>query len=254
MYSGKFILAFALSLLFSNQAWCGGQKDFMSKIYQSADGKYYKGMISKSRGSGNGPDGFYFYEVDKDGKRLSTLVNNDFNFIGKDKDGNITSQYEYYPSRITYVLDENDRVVAKLNRWQGDVVENYKYTESGKLLVYKSDGTFVGAYEDIVDYHTVSQAGKDSYNPNNKGKSNLVGDLSLVSEDGNFYDKDENGNILGIYNKNGDITKYEYDAGGNVISASKNGESIYERTHYTPPEAAAAMPDKDAKYSIKIDF
>ena len=66
--------------------------------------------------------------------------------------------------------------------------------------------------------------------------------------------KDEKGNILGVYNKNGDITKYKYDAGGNVISSSKNGESIYERTHYTPPEAAAAMPDKNAKYSIKIDF
>ena len=244
MNSSKFILAFAMSLLISNQAWCGGQKDFMSKIYQAADGKYYKGMISKSRGSGNGPDGYYFYEVDKDGKRLSTLTNNDFNFIGKDKDGNITSQYEYYPSRITYVLDENDKVVSKLNRWQGDVVENYKYTDGGKMLVYKADGTFVGAYEDIVDYHTAMHSTVGKY----------VGNLSLVSEDGNFYDKDEKGNILGVYNKNGDITKYKYDAGGNVISSSKNGESIYERTHYTPPEAAAAMPDKNAKYSIKIDF
>ena len=249
----KYISVFVIFMTICGEANSRAANTIIEKTYKGVDGNYYKASVGDMGQGVKGPTHFAFNKLDEKGN-IIPQGGNDFNYITYNKDGEVLDQYIWYSPRPTYVLNENGEVIGKKSCFTCDVVENYKYTDGGKMLVYRTDGTFVGAYNDILDYHLVSQHGSNGYSPNYKGKSDLIGNLSLVSEDGNFYDKDDNGNILGIYNKNGDITKYEYDAGGNLVSASKNGESIYERTHYTPPEAAAAMPDKNAKYSIKIDF
>ena len=144
--------------------------------------------------------------------------------------------YSGYP---TLNYDNSGNLISILDS-KGNVSESYKYDANGKMLVYNKDGNLIGAYNDFWD----RKASTDDF---------YEGNLSLLDENGD-YKEIVNGMVSNIYNKNGDITKYEYDAGGNVISVSKNGDILYERRSYTPPEAAAAMPDKNAKYSIKIDF
>ena len=144
--------------------------------------------------------------------------------------------YSGYP---TLNYDDDGNLISILDS-KGNVSESYKYDANGKMLVYNKDGKLIGAYNDFWD----RKASADGF---------YEGNLSLLDENGD-YKEIVDGKVSNIYGKNGDLTKYDYDAGGNLIQVTKNGESIYERTHYTPPEAAAAMPDKNAKYSIKIDF
>ena len=201
---------------------------------------------------GMGPAGFNAICTDNDGNQIFR-TGNDFNYIAYDENGNVYSEYNYYSPRPTYILNQDGQVVGKKNGFNGPLVEEYKYTDSGKLLAYRVDGTFIGVYNDILDYHMVSQAGSDGVSPNYQGLSRYVNNLNLIDEDGNFYDYAADGKtLLGVYKQNGDITTYKYDAGGNLMQVYENGKQIYSRRIYTVEEASRAV--KKDRNTFKLRY
>ncbi len=151
-----------------------------------------------------------------------------FNSATYDSDGNLLSKRDMGNSRIAYILNEDGQVVAKQNGFEGPVVEKYEYTPTGKMLVRDLEGNLIGAYDDLLSYHsmyitTVIGARDTSI-------EQLIGDTNLTESDGRFEDYDEDGNPVGIYYVNGSKKIYNYSTDGDftVFEYDKNGVTLAE--------------------------
>ena len=229
-------------ILISHEAFCGGPQTLYSRTY-SSNGIDCTVRLSKGRGDGNGPDGYYANCTDSSGNNLYS-TNNDFNYITYDKDHNIISQYNYNEGRIVYVLNEDGQFVGKLNHWNGVLVETYSYSDTGKFLVHDMDGNIVGVYEDVLAYHAINP--QWYYGINSTGIKTLIGDMNLISEDGNFYDYDDEGKLRGVYHADGKSQKYSlngdyrlYDKDGHFLGSFMADGT--KRRIYSLSEAIGAL-------------
>ena len=146
----------------------------------------------------------------------------------------INSSYE------TLDFDENGKLQARYSG-SGQLLSTYRYAEDGQMLVYNPQGELTGAYGNFYDQ---LMAGSPWYDKKSE--------LNHLSEDGNYVAKDGD-KILGIYQRDGSKTEYQYDAGGNLISSYKNGIVTYRRRIYTPAEATAAV-QKGGKNNFSLTF
>lgn len=194
---------------------------------------------------------------DSDGKQVAR-VSQDVNSITYDASGNVIAQYLHYTPRVTFVLNEKGQIIQKTNGMQGAVVNTFEYTDTGKMLVYDKDGNFQGAYEDILAFH--SMAPSDTATSKNDRIKNVIGDLNLISEDGNFYDYDEKGKLKGVYSLNGEQKKYQYQANGDYTLYDKDGNNLgrfmangQKRRIYTVDEAIPIVT-QGAKNTFSIRY
>ena len=171
---------------------------------------------------------------------VGNVFGGDHNYIEVDDDGNTIYNGLYYPARNTFIVNSKGEILARKPHWNANIDETYQYTDTGKVLRYNTSGELLGAYEDSA------QALLAAFRYRND---------SLTDANGNFTDYDEKGNILGTYYANGNVDsyKYNYDSGGNLISAYKNGVVTSTKTLYTLPEAAAAVKE-DNSNTVTITF
>ena len=134
-------------------------------------------------------------------------------------------------------FDETGKLQARYNGQ--NLVETYKYTEDGQMLVYNPQGELIGAYNNFYDRHM------SEFNKYDKAAT-----LNHVDKNGNYTVKDGD-KVLGIYKADGGVVEYKYDKGGNLISIYDNGVATYRRRIYTPAEATAAVSGKKNTFSIK---
>lgn len=214
-----FIGLFVFQNAFAGQKW--GEN--ASKTYTNEDGSIYSVSVNLSKNSyaganGGGKD----TENNSIGNTHETL-----NIVSYDQSGEIVAQNYYYPSRVTYVADSNDNIVGIKSCWSCPIVETFKYTDSGKMLVYGADGHLKGTYDSLLDYHATNPLGKDSYNgiPNGKGQY-IDHTLNLISEDGNFYDYDEKGKLQGVYYSDGKSQTYKYSSNGDYALYDSDGNFL----------------------------
>lgn len=157
----------------------------------------------------------------------------------------IKDTHLYIPSSASknVILDPNSNVTTLFESSYGKYPEKINVVCKGELAKCESMITLQRGATTEVTSEYYKGIGKD-------------GNYEEWSDAGKaVYEDETKQKPLGKYDFAGNqIGRYEYDGGGNLVAAYENGKALYERTHYTPPEAAAAMPDKNAKYSIKIDF
>ena len=251
----KQILIFGILFVFFAQiSDAAGPKKFNEKTYYHEDGSYVVSRITTGRGTGQGPDGYIMHIYDKDGNRTSSISNNDFSYIAYNSAGEVIGEYNHHSARMVYVLDEDNNIVGLKSSWTGPIVETYQYTDQGKMLVYDADGQLKGAYNDLVDYHTARQGNCGGwYRPSCAGLGEYAGgELSLLSEDGKFYDYDSQGNLLAVYESDGSMSKY--DKGGNLIKQTdSSGKLLWARKIYTVQEAESVSKDGSVN-SVRIRY
>ncbi len=142
----------------------------------------------------------------------------------------------------TFDFDENGKIKAWYNA-SGTLLRTYKYAENGQLLAYDTQGNLIGAFNNFNDQLMHAQGGNYYYSASG---------LNNITEDGSYTAKDGD-KILGIYQRDGSKTEYQYDAGGNLIKISENGVVTYRRRIYTPAEATAAV-QKGGKNNFSIIY
>lgn len=240
-----------------------------TKTYENEDGTSYTATFQFRNEGSNGGDA-YFRVTDSEGN--SVYSHYDMNIVSYNEENEVIRQSFYYAGRITYVADEDNNIIAVKTCWSCPIVDNFKYTDNDKLLVYGNDGVLKGVYDSLLDYQVAVPFGTNNWNgePTNIVQKYLDHSLNLTEEDGSYTAKDEDDKVLGIYyqngdyvkntynkngnllssnkyNKNGDILQSsinKYDAAGNLVQQYKNGKLTYAKTIYTPAEAAAATkPD-----------
>jgi len=238
-----------LSAIFSKTCFCF---DKIQRTYTNSDGSYVVSEIYKHR-TADGPTAFGYKAYDKDGNETARS-GNEFSCIIQDKSGNVIQEYNHHDARVVYILNDSNQIVALKSRWDGPVIQTFKYTDTGKLLVYNTDGTFIGAYEDLLDYHTSNHPmlWGGWYDPSKQNTPFQYIDhgLNLIDEDGKYYERDQKGNIIAVYEEDGTISKY--DKGGNLqrkIDAS--GNIVWARRIYTVDEAEKASKDRGNTFRIK---
>lgn len=154
--------------------------------------------------------------------------------------GSSATQSAYYQ---TFDFDENGRLQAVYaSNWGGNtgqLLQTFKYTEDGQMLVYNPQGELIGAYNDWLDKMV------DSTHVYQK-------DLNHLDEQGNYTSRDQKGNVV-VYKANGGLNSYKYDAGGNLIAAYEDGKQTYARRSYTVEEAAKAVSG-ERKNIFKIRY
>ena len=123
------------------------------------------------------------------------------------------------------------------------VVKTVTSYENGKIKTETKDNcipvggqSFYGCQESSYTSFSYDQKG------NLAAKRNRAGDLVEA------YTYSNSGNLTGIkkYDAEGNVIgseDYKYDAGGNLVSAYRNGKALYLRKIYTIPEAEAATKD-----------
>lgn len=222
------IFLFLPILLISNFAYADDSYTTNIRIYDN-DGTYYRyemRFFTEDEMLGS----YYVSQcTDATCKNKNLVTWGDYNAISYNKDGSVKSEHFYNNNRVTYIYDENNNLVERRSCYTCETDRRFQYTDTGKILVYDNNGNLMSTFNDSIDLQM--------------NNNNYTGNLSLVSSDGNFYDKDNQGRTIGVYGQNGDVTKYKYDAGGNIISTYKNGQQTYAKTIYTPAEAAAATHD-----------
>ncbi|MBR6408839.1 MAG: hypothetical protein IKS23_01170 [Alphaproteobacteria bacterium] len=205
--------------------------------HTNADGSYVI-MRLVARQSGHiGPDSYYFTPYDSDGNVIQRFGGHDISYVMQDTEGNVISQYNHHNTRIVFLLDENGTVTGVKNRWDGDILDTFSYTDSGKLLVYGTDGNLKGAYNSLASYFTMNLGnGMGSFGDRGRGEY-IDNALNLISEDGQYYEYDNKGNIIAAYNNDG-VTKYDYDQAGNLQrKIDSHGNILWRRRIYTVEEA-----------------
>ncbi len=248
-----------LIILVVIQCLCGfsvmaGMHTIQAKNYYHEDGSYVSSSVTTTGRDDNaqrGPAAFYFAFFDAEGNRLPGGGVNDFNYIAYNKAGEVTSGHNYYSPRITYVVDDDDRIVGLKSSWTGPMVETFRYTDSGKMLAYNMQGQLMGAYDDLLDYHFSRHGGHDGYFADSTGLGSYVSvSLNLIGTDGRFYDYDQQGNVLAVYESDGSMSKY--DKGGNLLrKTDHNGNIIWARRIYTVDEAEAASKSNHNSFRIR---
>ena len=229
-----FLLVFAVY-----DAWAIGRQTMQEKTYYNEDGSYAVSKVTTGSGDNGqkGPGSFYFALYDKDGNCLKCGGGLDFNHIVYNKDAEVIESYNYYSARVTYVLNEEGKVVSLKSSWTGPVVETFEYTDSGKMLVFDSEGKMKGVYGSLLDYHLARHGDHDGYRADSTGLSKYLDqNLNQINEDGRFYDYDSQGNLIAIYDTDGSMEKY--DKAGNLLKKiDSQGNIVWSKKIYTVQEA-----------------
>ena len=222
--------------------------------HTNADGSYVVMRLIARQAGHIGPDSYYFTPYDSDGNVIKTFGGHDISYIMQDTSGNVISQYNHSDRRVVFLLDENGTVTGVKNRWDGDIFDTFSYTDSGKLLVYGTDGNLKGAYNSLAGYYTMNLGGGNDYNiSNDYGRREYIDNsLNLINEDGQYYEYDNKGNIIAVYNNDG-VTKYDYDQGGNLQrKIDSHGNILWRRRIYTVEEAESVS--KPTNNTIKLRY
>ena len=186
------------------------------------------------------------------------LYNDYFNLNSAtyDKNGNLISQRDMVQEgdyngrgRIAYILNEEGQAIAKQNGLNGPVVERYEYTPTGKMLVRDLEGNLIGAYDDLLSYHSMYIT--TVINQKQSHIKNLIGDTNLTQSDGSFEDYDEDGKPVGVYYPDGAKKLYDYTDDGDfkIFEYDKNGVTLaeYDSNGYKK----SYIYDSNGDYTIK---
>ena len=259
----KLVVILFLSLLAVKNAPCA-QKwgENANKTYTNEDGSTYSVSLNLHKCP---PQTIYCAQARAGGRNTQNQyvgnTGHDLNVIAYNQSGEVIDQFFYYSGRITYVADENNNIVGIKSCWTCPIVETFKYTDSGKMLVYGADGHLKGTYDSLVDYHVTNPLGQDSYNGTPNGKGQYIDHtLNLISEDGNFYDYDQDHKLKGIYYADGTKKTYVYDTNGDYALYDNDGNFLghfmsngEKRRIYTVNEATA-ITKKGAKNKFIIQY
>jgi len=227
--------------------------DNIEKTYTNADGTSVSSKLIKRRWNHDGPDSYYLSAYDENGNKIKSVAH-DISYIIQDKSGNVISEYNCYPSRLVYVLDENATVVGLKGCWDCPIYDTFSYTDSGKVLVYGSDGKLKSVYDDLLAYHISNLAKSDGF----YGSSTYPGglgtyidhDLNLIDSDGRYYERDSKGLIKAVYEQDGTISKY--DSAGNLQRRyDSSGNLVWTRRIYTVEEAERLAKKTGNKFTIR---
>ena len=249
----KKLFLMVCTVFFSQNALCWGW--IQEKTYEMNDGRTYTINYVGQKG----PRASYVTIKDQEGNVTSSLKN-DLDYIVVDDNQNVISSEFYHQSDITYIMNTKGEVIGKKSSWNGPVIETYKYSNTGKLLVYDSDGQFIGIYNDFMDRQANTTAGTSFWSPSYTGITQYVGSFNLMEGKEEFNEYNSDGKLIAKYSSDGTFKTYSYAPNGDYTIYDENGKSLGnfmengEKRRIYHVDEAVAVVSKNGKNTFSIKY